>query len=78
MMGRFRIFKGFRVQSNNARGPYKGGIRFHSQVNFSEVKALAAWMMIKCAVAGLPFGGAKGGVVVDPKKLSQKELENLS
>lgn len=76
--GEVRIFKGFRVQFNNARGPYKGGIRFHSEVNLSEVKALAAWMAIKCAVADIPFGGAKGGVIVDPKKLSEKELENLS
>lgn len=76
--GEIKIFKGFRVQFNNARGPYKGGIRFHSEVNLSEVKALAAWMAIKCAVADIPFGGAKGGVIVDPKKLSEKELENLS
>lgn len=76
--GETRIFKGFRVQFNNALGPFKGGIRFHPKVNFSEIKALAALMMVKCAVAGLPFGGGKGGVIVDPKKLSKRELENLS
>ena len=76
--GKTRIFQGFRVQFNNARGPYKGGIRFHQQVNLSDVKALAAWMAIKCAVADLPYGGAKGGVIVDPKKLSLKEIERLS
>ena len=76
--GKTRLFRGFRVQFNNARGPYKGGIRFHPQVNLAEVKALAAWMAIKCAVADLPFGGGKGGVIVDPKKLSEKELEALS
>jgi len=73
-----KVFRGFRVQFNNARGPYKGGIRFHPQVNLAEVKALAAWMTVKCAVADVPFGGGKGGVIVDPKKLSEKELENLS
>ena len=76
--GGIKIFRGFRVQFNNARGPYKGGIRFHPQVNLSEVKALAAWMTIKCAVADIPFGGGKGGVVVDPKELSTGELERLS
>jgi glutamate dehydrogenase/leucine dehydrogenase len=73
-----KIFSGFRVQFNNARGPYKGGIRFHPQVNLPEVKALAAWMTIKCAVADIPFGGGKGGVVVDPKKLSAGELERVA
>ena len=76
--GKIRVFQGFRVQFNNVRGPYKGGIRFHPEVNLSEVKALAAWMMIKCAVADIPFGGGKGGVIVDPKKLSERELESLS
>lgn len=73
-----KIFQGFRVQFNNALGPYKGGIRFHPQVDLSEVKALSAWMTIKCAVADIPFGGGKGGVIVDPKKLSVGELERLS
>ncbi len=76
--GEIKIFRGFRVQFNNARGPYKGGIRFHPQVDLSEVKALSAWMAIKCAVAGIPFGGGKGGVVVNPKELSEGELERLS
>lgn len=76
--GSLKIFHGYRVQYNNWRGPYKGGIRFHPQVDEGEVKALAFWMMIKCAVVDIPFGGAKGGVVVDPKKLSERELERLS
>jgi len=70
--------KAFRVQYNNSRGPYKGGIRFHPQVNLGEVKALAFWMSIKCAVVNLPLGGGKGGVRVDPKKLSLTEKERLS
>lgn len=76
--GKSKLFTGFRVQFNNALGPYKGGIRFHPQVNLAGVKALAAWMAIKCAVVNVPFGGGKGGVVVDPKELSQKVLESLS
>jgi len=71
-------FQSFRVQHNNARGPYKGGIRFHPGVNEDEMKALSFWMSVKCAVADVPFGGAKGGVAVDPKKLSEKQLEELS
>jgi len=76
--GETKIFHGFRVQHNSARGPYKGGIRFHPQVDMDEVKALAFWMAIKCAVADIPMGGGKGGVEVNPKELSEKELENLS
>lgn len=76
--GATRVFEGFRVQYNNARGPYKGGLRYHPQVNLNEVKALAFWMTIKNAVVNVPFGGGKGGIVVDPKKLSQSELERLS
>lgn len=76
--GETKIFHGFRVQHNSALGPYKGGIRFHPQVDMDEVKALAFWMAIKCAVANIPMGGGKGGVEVDPKKLSEKELERLS
>ena len=76
--GRMRFFQGYRVQYNNARGPYKGGIRYHPNVDLNEVKALAFWMAMKCAVADLPLGGGKGGIVVDPKTLSQKELERLS
>lgn len=76
--GAMRTFHAYRVQHNNSRGPYKGGIRFHPQVDLDEVKALALWMTIKCAVADIPFGGGKGGVAVDPKKLSARELEELS
>lgn len=76
--GSLRIFSGFRVQHNNACGPYKGGIRYHQQVNLEEVKALAVWMTIKCSVVGIPLGGAKGGVMVDPKLLSETELERLT
>lgn len=68
----------YRVQHNNARGPFKGGIRFHPSVNIAEVKALALWMAIKCAVVNIPFGGGKGGAAIDPKKLSTTELERLS
>lgn len=73
-----RFFDGFRVQWNHLAGPYKGGIRFHSQVDLEEVKALAFWMTMKCAVIGLPLGGGKGGVIVDPKTLSAGELERLT
>ena len=76
--GSVKVFAGFRSQHNNARGPFKGGIRYHPDVTLSEVKALSMWMSWKCAVAGLPFGGAKGGIIVDPKKLSKEELERLS
>lgn len=71
-------YPAFRVQFNNARGPYKGGIRYHPEVSEDEVKSLAFWMTIKTAVTDLPFGGGKGGVMVDPKKLSKKDLEELS
>jgi len=71
-------FKAYRSQHNNARGPYKGGIRFHPNVSEDEVKALSTWMSIKCAVVGIPFGGAKGGIVVDPGELSIPELQRLS
>ncbi|MBI5452767.1 Glu/Leu/Phe/Val dehydrogenase [Candidatus Gottesmanbacteria bacterium] len=76
--GTIQLFNGFRVQHNSARGPYKGGIRFHPQVDMDEVKALAFWMTIKCAICDIPMGGGKGGVEVDPKKLSENELERLS
>jgi glutamate dehydrogenase/leucine dehydrogenase len=76
--GRIKVFTGFRVQYNNSRGPYKGGIRFHPDVNLDEVKTLAYWMTIKCAVADIPYGGGKGGVAVDPKTLSAGELERLT
>ncbi len=76
--GRILLYQGFRSQHNNALGPYKGGIRFHPNVTIDEVKALSMWMTWKCAVAGIPFGGAKGGVTVNPKSLSRAELERLS
>ena len=76
--GSVKVFAGFRSQHNNARGPFKGGIRYHPDVTLSEVKALSMWMSWKCAVASLPFGGAKGGIIVDPKKLSKEELERVS
>jgi len=76
--GSVEVFTGYRVQHNLGRGPAKGGIRFHQDVSLDEVKALAMWMTWKCAVVGIPYGGGKGGVVVDPKKLSKKELEGLS
>jgi glutamate dehydrogenase len=76
--GRILLYQGFRSQHNNALGPYKGGIRFHPNVTIDEVKALSMWMTWKCAVAGIPFGGAKGGVTVNPKLLSHSELERLS
>ncbi|RLT28505.1 MAG: Glu/Leu/Phe/Val dehydrogenase [Chloroflexi bacterium] len=76
--GTFQVFRGYRVHHNNARGPVKGGVRFSAEVSLDEVKALAMWMTWKCAVVGIPFGGAKGGVIVDPSKLSQNELQNLT
>ncbi len=72
------ILKAYRVQHNNARGPFKGGIRFHPHVDIDEVKALAFWMSVKCAVVDIPFGGGKGGVVVNPKNLSKKDTEAVS
>ena len=71
-------FEGYRVQHNTSRGPGKGGVRFHQQVTLSEVMALAGWMSVKNAVIGVPFGGAKGGVRVDPRRLSEPELERLT
>src|SRR5215212_6468029 len=76
--GSVEVFTGYRVQHNLGRGPAKGGIRYHQDVSLDEVKALAMWMTWKCAVVGIPYGGGKGGVIVDPKKLSKKELEALS
>jgi glutamate dehydrogenase (NAD(P)+) len=76
--GSVKVFTGYRVQHNLGRGPAKGGIRYHQNVSLDEVKALAMWMTWKCAVVGIPFGGGKGGVIVDPKKLSKKELEALT
>ncbi len=76
--GSQKIFTGFRSQHNNARGPYKGGIRYHQQVNLDEVRALSFWMSFKNAVVNVPFGGGKGGIIVNPKELSPGELEQLS
>lgn len=76
--GTERIFEGYRVQHNNWRGPFKGGIRFHEETNMDEVRALALWMSMKTAVVGIPMGGGKGGVTVNPKELSHAELERLS
>ncbi len=76
--GSTHYFTGYRCQYNNVLGPTKGGIRYHPQVTIEEVQALALWMTIKCAVVGLPYGGGKGGVIVDPKNLSPMELERLS
>jgi glutamate dehydrogenase (NAD(P)+) len=76
--GSVRMFEGYRVQHNTTRGPAKGGIRFHPECSLDEVKALAMWMTWKCALANLPFGGAKGGVIVDPAEISHGELERLT
>ena len=76
--GTLKVFEGYRVQHNSARGPYKGGIRYHQNANPDEVKALAAWMSFKCAVVNIPYGGAKGGIKVDPSKLSRDELIRLT
>jgi glutamate dehydrogenase len=76
--GSLRVFTGFRSQHNNARGPYKGGIRFHLEVNLDEVRALSFWMTFKCALINVPFGGGKGGVIVNPKELSETELEKVA
>jgi glutamate dehydrogenase (NAD(P)+) len=76
--GNVRVFTGYRVQHNLSRGPAKGGIRYHQDVSLDEVKALAMWMTWKCAVVGIPYGGGKGGVIVDPKQLSRRELEGLT
>jgi glutamate dehydrogenase (NAD(P)+) len=76
--GKFEIFTGFRVQHSIARGPGKGGVRYSPDVTLDEVRALASWMTWKCAVVNIPFGGAKGGVICDPKKMSQGELERMT
>jgi glutamate dehydrogenase (NAD(P)+) len=76
--GEIRVFAGFRSQHNDARGPYKGGIRYHPQVTIDEVKALSMWMTWKCAIADIPYGGGKGGIICDPKSMSPGELERLT
>jgi glutamate dehydrogenase (NAD(P)+) len=76
--GQYQLFKGYRVQHNNILGPYKGGIRYHPQVDIDEVKALASWMAFKCALVNLPLGGAKGGVELNPKEHSKDELMRIT
>jgi glutamate dehydrogenase (NAD(P)+) len=76
--GHVEVFTGYRVQHNLSRGPAKGGIRYHQDVTLDEVRALAMWMTWKCSVVNIPYGGGKGGVIVDPKQLSQRELEGLT
>ena len=76
--GKVELVKGYRCQHSSLLGPYKGGIRFHQDVSVDELKSLSLWMSLKCALVGIPFGGAKGGVIIDPKTLSENELERLS
>ncbi|MBP5083719.1 MAG: Glu/Leu/Phe/Val dehydrogenase, partial [Methanomicrobium sp.] len=76
--GTTKVFQGFHVQYNNTLGPYKGGIRFHPEETIDTVRALSAWMTWKCSVLGLPLGGGKGGVICNPKEMSEGELERLS
>jgi glutamate dehydrogenase (NAD(P)+) len=76
--GHFKLFTGYRVQHSTARGPGKGGIRYHPDVNLDEVRALASWMTYKCAVVNIPYGGAKGGVICNPKEMNEFELEHLT
>lgn len=76
--GKIKIFTGYRSQHNDAVGPTKGGVRFHPEVNEKEVKALSMWMSLKCGIADLPYGGGKGGIICDPRKMSFRELEGLS
>jgi glutamate dehydrogenase/leucine dehydrogenase len=76
--GKIQVFTGFRSQHNDARGPFKGGIRYHPQVTIEEVKALSMWMTWKCAIADIPYGGGKGGIICNPKEMSETELERLT
>src|SRR5215216_4778856 len=76
--GSIRVFTGFRSQHNDARGPYKGGIRYHPDVTIEEVKALSMWMTWKCAIANIPYGGGKGGIICNPKQMSENELERMT
>ncbi|MBU1626441.1 Glu/Leu/Phe/Val dehydrogenase [bacterium] len=76
--GKIEMFTGYRVQHNNALGPFKGGLRFHPDVNMDEVRALAAWMTLKSAIANIPFGGGKGGIKMDPGKFTKSELERIT
>src|SRR6056297_1144568 len=76
--GSVEVFQAFRSQFNGDRGPYKGGIRYHPQVSRDEVKALSGWMVYKCAAVGIPYGGGKGGIVIDPDEYSESELERVT
>jgi glutamate dehydrogenase/leucine dehydrogenase len=76
--GSIKVFTGFRSQHNDALGPFKGGIRYHPQVSIDEVKALSMWMTWKCAIANIPYGGGKGGIICDPKSMSEGELERMT
>ncbi len=76
--GSIKVFTGYRVQHNNHRGPYKGGIRFHPNVDLNEIRALASWMTWKCATVNIPYGGAKGGIAINPKDFSRDELERIT
>ncbi|MCJ7464440.1 MAG: Glu/Leu/Phe/Val dehydrogenase, partial [Thermoplasmata archaeon] len=76
--GTLKVFTGYRVQHNEARGPYKGGIRYHPQVDIDEVRALSSWMTWKTATVDIPYGGAKGGIICDPKKMSVGEIERMT
>ena len=76
--GSVKVFEGYRVQHSTVRGPAKGGVRFHLGVNHDEVKALSAWMTFKCAVVNIPYGGGKGGIVCNPKEMSERELHSLT
>lgn len=76
--GSIKMFKGWRSQHNDAVGPYKGGVRFHQNVNYDEVRALSVWMTFKCGIMSIPYGGGKGGVIVDPSQLSKRELEQVA
>src|SRR5258706_11796263 len=76
--GRVQVFTGYRVQHNDVLGPFKGGIRYHTEVNLGEVSALAMWMTWKCSLVGLPLGGAKGGITCDPAELSRHELQTMT
>ena len=75
--GEYEVLQGYRIQHNNVLGPFKGGLRFHPSVDLDEVRALATWMTFKCALVGIPYGGAKGGVAVDPRQYSESELERI-
>ena len=76
--GSLKVFTGYRVHFNDSLGPTKGGIRYHPDVTLNEIKALSFWMTFKCSILNLPYGGAKGGIIVNPKELSKRELEHLS